>query len=97
MLLESIHCGVRSGDEHRHLVDASLAKDARGALDELLAQAEGYGVLEPRHGGGGDGSVVAGMSGGSRENGVESRMVLSAAMLSHKIGAVMQSSPCTAS
>lgn len=55
MLLESIHCGVGGGDEHRHLVDASCAKDACGARDELLAQAEGYGVLKPRHGGGGMG------------------------------------------
>jgi hypothetical protein len=43
---------------------------------------------------------VVGMSDGSREKGVEwsnGLIALFAAMLSHKIGAVMQSSPCTAS
>jgi hypothetical protein len=93
MLLESIHCGVGGGDEHRHLVDASGAKDACGARDELLAQAEGYGVLKPRHGGDG---MVGGMSDESREKGGERSnglIALVAAMLSHKIGAVMQSSP----
>jgi hypothetical protein len=92
MLLESIHCGVGGGDEHRHLVEASRAKNACGARDELLAQAEGYGVFEPRHGG--DGMVV-GVSDGSRKKGVEwsnGLIALVAAMLSHRIGTVMQSS-----
>jgi len=75
------------------LVDAPLAEDS-SPRDELLAQAEGYGVLKPRHGGVDDGGVVARVFGGSsRENGEWNGLIglLARRRSATKIGAVMQS------
>lgn len=49
MLLEGVHCGVCSSNEHGHLVDAPAPENACGARCELLAQAEGYRIFEEGH------------------------------------------------